>query len=448
MNIGFKALALALPLALFAACSNKASESNSSIARASGAPAGGPRAGKPTGENTPQDVLELLKTLEISHQMFQQVWLKVWPESRQQIETPFFALKKRLLRHQQGSTGWVESFEQCPQYASRLEIEKKNQGGREVISKLKLSRVSCQNREASEVAEIQFKPQEILLKMQRSHFRDGFGLSLQTVGGTATCRFGLNAQRRLETMKCVGLGQNHDNETHLVFDHFEYSRSSQRMMIVRGSKYRAFRKSCEVPEPQPCIDITVPLNGAIRISENLIRTEDREKYRRELDRIQFENAKIEQEAQRSKTTGALAQPQDGRAGPRAAPKVPDALDGEMTDTREGGGGTGLRRRAETVQGRPATAPTTQQEPKPMSERELRDRLGLRPEEPLPDYVRPVPVAEAKGADGSRVEQIGEPETRYVIDNGGVSAPEHAPQTPVGAQGEPLAEPQFEREQIR
>lgn len=440
MNTGLKALALALPLALFAACSSKQSDHNTAIARATAAPVSGPRAAKPTGENTPQDVLDLLKTLEISHQMFQQVWLKVWPESRQQIESPFFALKKRLLRHQQGSTGWVETYEQCPQYASRLEIEKKNEGGRDVIAKLKLSRVSCQNREASEVAEIQFKPQEILIKMQRSHFRDGFGLSLQTVGGTATCRIQLNAQRRMENLKCAGLGQNHENETHIVFDHFEYNRSAQRMMIVRGSKYRAFRKSCEVPEPQPCIDITVPLTGAIRISENLIRTEDREKYRRELDRIQFENAKIDQEAQRAKMASAPVQPGDRGAGSRPAPKVPEALDGDMTDTRERG--TGLRRRTETTVARPDTAPTTQQEPKPMSERELRDRLGLRPEEPLPDYVRPVPVAETKGTAGERVEQIGTPETRYVIDNGGVTSPE---QTPPGEHAEA---PPVEREQIR
>ena len=403
-----------------AACSNQ-KDSKPEIGRASKGTASpaGTRA-KPTGENTPQDVLELLKTLEMSHQMFQQVWLHVWPQGRQEIESPFFALKKRLLRHQKGNSGWIETFEQCPQYASKLVIQKQTIGGRELISKLKLTRVSCQNRVSSDVAEITFKPQEILIKMHRGHFRDGFGISLETVGGTAQCRILLNAQKKMESLKCVGLGQNRESETHVVFDHFEYSRSSQKMMIIRGSKYRKFQKSCEVPEPRPCIDITVPLTGAIRISENLVRTEDREQYEKELRRIEFENKKIES-ANNEQTRPAKPGAKPGQERPVFGRPAPEPLDGEMTDTRNAPvSANGLRTRQTGAPGAPAqTAPTEQPEPKPMSERELRDRLGLRPEEPLPEYVRPVVPETQTAAPGQTVVDAVtgrpvEPETMYTL----------------------------------
>ncbi len=431
------------------ACSNQ-KDSKPEIGRAGNStpvPAG-PKA-KATGENTPQDVLELLKTLEMSHQMFQQVWFHVWPQGRQEIESPFFALKKRLLRHQKGNSGWVETFEQCPSYASKLTIQKQTIGGRELISKLKLSRVSCQNRVSSDVAELTFKPQEILIKMHRGHFRDGFGLSLETVGGVAQCRILLNAQNKMENLKCVGLGQNRESETHVVFDHFEYSRSSQKMMIIRGSKYHKFQKSCEVPEPRPCIDITVPLAGAIRISENLVRTEDREQYEKELRRIEFENKKIESVQAQEQTRPAKPGAKPGQARPTFGRPAPEPLDGEMTDTRNApGSANGLRTRQTGASGAPAqTAPTEQPEPKPMSERELRDRLGLRPEEPLPEYVRPVaPEASVASPGQTVVDAVTghpvEPETLYTL------PAELNPSEPATPEEHEAAPVQEGREQIR
>ncbi len=381
------------------ACNGALSQNDKLQARSASAASGKndtARADKPTGENTPQDVRELLKHLELAHQMFEQIWFKIHPSasgaalsnSRPQITSPFLALKKRLLRHQEKNTGWLENFDLCPQWGrSQIVLEKQQADGRELIKKLQLFHSPCERHTRDLVAEIAFQGNRLDLTLRRDSLPDGFGSSA-LLGREATCQILIGENHRIEKLRCAGLGQGlgstpQGEAISFIFDTFQYDRNAVRtMMKVQGSKYLNLEKRCESQDPCTLVEVTL---DKILISENLIQAQDRATRERERMRLEHEAAKAQaaanqsaiEAANRQGPAGMVRPGGQGRGRSNDAPAVrdlPDALrDGETIDRAARTNGRELRLRDRHDRG----------QQRQMTEAERRQRMGLSQDDEIP-----------------------------------------------------------------
>lgn len=365
------------------------------------------------GDNTPQDSKEILRSLEIAHQIFREAWVKVSDKNSSTVVSPFSELRMKLLAFEDKSVGWKSNYnasEPCHAGDVKLSIKKnvstestvkvdlKNQKANSLNStgqgyKLYLVKAECRDtaKPYSTIAEINYRVDGLDIRMSHAQMPNGFGPMLAILGKIATCSITFGSNRNLETLKCTNLGQNQSSEVHYLFTSFEYIKDGEKTLHVQADRYELNQKTCE--SDKPCVDVLVPLAGKIRVTENLIRAESREVYERELAKVteeqkrlnmmadqqkkaQLQQAKLDSGAVRSgnptgfKTPSPRAQ-QASRPVTSVGPRASDAVDpiGPGVDSAAD---LSLR---DPVHGGPMRK-------NPLTEQEVRERNGLTPDQEL------------------------------------------------------------------
>lgn len=258
----------------------------------------------------------LIKILDQGHQMHHQVWMKLWGD-RQAVGSAFKAVNNILARHR-GEWPWKEEARDCPKFFTQLRLEQEQGGALAPLKSAEILAIPCSgNGPGVPVARIEWQAAKLKLKFQRGQLaQDGVGQNLALIGKEANCEITLDADKKMKTLACEGLGQDRSRSPVLFveFTFFKFDRESEKMIQIRGGK---FDQPGQMTEK---LDMLVPLSGRIVVTtEEMIRIEDPSTYARELEKTQ-----VTESAPPPAAPAGEAPPDPARAD--VPPEAPDLMD--------------------------------------------------------------------------------------------------------------------------
>lgn len=130
-------------------------------------------------------------------------------------------------------------------------------------------------------------------EFQPDQFRKAFGDSLSILNRKASCEFSYDENKKIQKMKCSGLGANLSKTVHVEFHEISYDFKSNQILEIKADQYENLLKKQQCSSPDPCLHMKVPLEGKIHILENRIK----EKEPEQLLPPPPENVKIENQPQ-------------------------------------------------------------------------------------------------------------------------------------------------------
>lgn len=296
--------------------------------------------------NSPSALMarDILRTLEVSHQVFREVWMSMdSARHSRDISSPFFELKKRLIPFVDYEKGFRSNIDlsknlaqtQCRQDREpRLAIQKlalqqnektdaikanEAKGDAAYKTRFTLLRSDCQKPGVPfvAVARIDVRPLDIIINFVPSEMKEGFGHHLATIDKRAMCQIIFSHKQKLQFLNCQGLGQTESETSHILMTKFQYVQNSNTLIKMTADRFENFNKSCDDRKENYCISLEVPLSGKIKVSENLVKASSRDKYERELQ-------KINEEQRRLNALAAQQKSQDGVAVKAPVPRMQPA----------------------------------------------------------------------------------------------------------------------------
>lgn len=263
-------MSAALGMVLLLACSNPSQVAD--IGKAQGkATGGGAPSGKPTDGNdsagaadqTPAEVLELLKILTQGHQIFRETWFVATSEilkqkglKKEEPGSPFRRIGGLIDQHRHGH--WeAAKEEQCNAYRTRVVTSGDFKDATKPFTLSFVVHPSCQENDGLtdetwatfqwEANVTQADQRRMIATFWRAYLPQAFGKSLASrasmqgpnaVKPEATCEFNFDASQRVRKMDCKGLGQNITSESY-----FEFS-----SLVFQNPPFDAPK---DIPSPDP-----------------------------------------------------------------------------------------------------------------------------------------------------------------------------------------------------
>jgi len=129
-------------------------------------------------------------------------------------------------------------------------------------------------------------------EFQPDQFRKAFGDSLAILNRKASCEFLYEENKKIQKMKCTGLGTNLSKTVHIEFHEISYDFKSNQILEIKADQYENLLKKQQCSSPDPCLHMKVPFDGKIHILENRIKEKEPE-----LQPPPPENVKIENQPQ-------------------------------------------------------------------------------------------------------------------------------------------------------